>query len=466
MELKDNRWYPSYHVAAPAGWINDPNGLCYFDGRYHVFFQYHPHSVEWGPMHWGHVSSSDLVTWRHEPIALAPSIEEDRDGCWSGSCVVGDDGRLYAFYTGHCWRTDPNDPNSRRQVQCLAVSDDGIHFQKHGSVLENPQCPTHFRDPKVWREGETWCMVVGQQSPEKRGQVALYTSDDLLHWNQAGIVYEYPDANVYMLECPDLFELDGKWVLCFSAMGMRPSGYMGRNQHNAGYLVGSWKLGEPFVPQTEFAPCDAGHNYYAPQSFEHEGRRIQFGWMSSFHMGAAEQEDGWCGQLTLPRKLSLRDDGVMLSMPVPECAMLWEHAQAQDSSEVTANEERVIADDLACGCLELTFDLAASSAERFGVKLHGTTDGNYLFVGYDAQTGCVVVDRQGCLRGHRGYRAARVYGDSLRLQIWLDRGSIEVFVNDGEVAFSEMSYPGDGPRSITLTSEQGITKVEKLTLSK
>ena len=463
MTLRNDRWYPTYHIAAPAGWINDPNGLCFFRGRYHVFFQYHPYGTEWGPMHWGHMTSADLVSWEHQPIALAPSAGADSDGCWSGSCVVGDDGRLYAFYTGNHVRQNPAEGEPHRnQVQCLAISEDGIRFEKVGEVLRNPDCPTNFRDPKVWRQDGVWCMVVGQQSHEGRGQIALFTSPDLLTWSFAGIVYEHPDPEVFMLECPDLFPLGDRWVLCFSAMGLRARGYLARNLHNAVYLTGTWRPGEAFVPTSSFLPCDMGHNYYAPQSFEHEGRRIQFGWMSSFHTNAAEQQDGWCGQLTLPRELSLREDGRLMSPPAIKGAYLWGHHHTCDPFEVGANEERVIADDLACGCIELVLDLAHTTADRTGLEVHRTADGNRIYIAYDAQTGCVVVERYGTLRGHRGYRAAPVQGDELKLQVWLDRGSLEVFVNDGELAFSEMSYPGEGPRSAALVSEGSTTAVSSM----
>ena len=230
-----DHWYPMYHIAARAGWINDPNGLAFHNGRYHVFFQHHPYGTQWGPMHWGHVSSDDLAHWDREPIALAPSIEADREGVWSGSCVTGPDGRLYAFYTGHRWFTTSAERGAHRERQCLAVSSDGIHFEKLGVVVDNREGLRNFRDPKVlYREG-IWYMVTGQESADHRGQVALFRSHDLVEWESAGILYECPDVNVYMLECPDLFELGGAWVLVFSKMFVRDGGPIHENQ--TGYVV-------------------------------------------------------------------------------------------------------------------------------------------------------------------------------------------------------------------------------------
>ena len=147
------RWYPHYHLAARAGWINDPNGLVWFDGWYHAFYQHHPYSTQWGPMHWGHARSKDLVHWEHLPVALAPEGPEDKDGCFSGSAVVDGD-TLALIYTGHKFHGDPGDEANLYQVQCLATSRDGIHFERQGMVVDTPPGMHHFRDPKVWREGD------------------------------------------------------------------------------------------------------------------------------------------------------------------------------------------------------------------------------------------------------------------------------------------------------------------------
>src|SRR6478609_5592988 len=126
---RNDRWYPKFHIAATAGWINDPNGLCHFNGRYHVYCQHNPFDSNWGLMYWGHVSSSDLITWRREPIALAPSVEEDRDGVFSGSAVVSDDGELIAYVPGVGWRNGVNEDEGSLQVQFMGVSEDGVVFE-------------------------------------------------------------------------------------------------------------------------------------------------------------------------------------------------------------------------------------------------------------------------------------------------------------------------------------------------
>ena len=133
-EHRGNTFYPHFHLAPPAGWMNDPNGLIWFNDRYHAFYQHHPMSEHWGPMHWGHATSDDMIHWQHEPIALAPGDDNDKDGCFSGS-AVDDNGVLSLIYTGHVWLDGAGNDDAIREVQCLATSRDGIHFEKQGVIL-------------------------------------------------------------------------------------------------------------------------------------------------------------------------------------------------------------------------------------------------------------------------------------------------------------------------------------------
>ncbi len=198
----------AYHITAPTGWINDPNGLLHFQGEYHVFYQHYPSRPEWGPMHWGHVKSKDLVHWERLPIALAPSESYDHDGCFSGSAVDAD-GTLTLVYTGNVWLNE--EKTSIKQVQCLATSADGITFLKDcaNPVLRHPpheERSGHFRDPKVWRHEDRWYMVLGTQR-EGKGAVLVYTSNDLHQWQYLGVVAENDGSLGYMWECPDFFSL-------------------------------------------------------------------------------------------------------------------------------------------------------------------------------------------------------------------------------------------------------------------
>ena len=458
-----DRWYPDFHIAAKAGWINDPNGLIYYRGRYHAFFQHHPASTAWGPMHWGHVSSADLVTWQREPIALAPSIEADSGGVYSGSCVVGDDGRLYAFYTGNKWLNPENRDEGNIQVQCLAISDDGIHFEKQGVVVAGQNLP-NFRDPKVFRVAETWYMVFGATSAENRGQVHMYTSKDLLTWEFDRVLYEFPADDVFMLECPDLFPLGDRWVLAFCPERPTPTGYDHRNTHNAGYVVGNWAPGTDFEVLTGYEQVDKGHNFYAPQTFKApDGRRLGLGWMGSFGIPVASSfEDGWAGQFTVPYELTLGEDLRVFRRPVAELEQLRGVELDLGAFTLGANEDRVIFEDAATYELELTLDLAATTAERVGLQIGLGEDGTHAYLGFDDLAQTVFLDRRLVGTGDRGYRAVRVAGDELKLQVFVDRGSVEVFIDGGEASLSSLVFAPDGRRSLVLSAESGEVTIKSL----
>ena len=476
---RNDRWYPKFHIASNGGWINDPNGLCRYNGRWHVFYQLHPHGTQWGPMHWGHVSSDNMVDWHREPIAFAPSLEQERHGVFSGSAVIGDDGKPWIFYTGHRWANGKDNTGGDWQVQMLAKpNDDELKtFTKEGMIID---CPTdevdhHFRDPKVWKTGDTWYMTFGVSSKEHRGQMWLYTSSDMVHWSFDRVLFEHPDPNVFMLECPDFFPIrdargNEKWVIGFSAMGAKPNGFMNRNVNNAGYMVGTWKPGESFKPETEFRLRDEGHNFYAPQSFNTEGRQIMYGWMSPFVAPIPMEEDGWCGNLTLPREITLGDDGDLVTAPTIEMEGLRENTIGFDSLDLGTNQTSTILDDDGGALeIEMRLDLNKTTAERAGLHVHATSDGHYTAIVFDAQIGGVVIDRQNVANGDKGYRVAKLSdtelaADTLDLRVFIDRGCVEVYVDGGKHAMSSYSFPGDGARAVELVSESGTTHIDTLTM--
>lgn len=462
--VRGDRWYPRFHIAAAGGWINDPNGLCYFGGRYHVFFQHHPFGSAWGPMHWGHVSSADLVTWRREPIALAPSLEADRDGVFSGSAVVDDDGNLVVFYTGHRWRNGVDETDGNLQVQCMAVSRNGVDFDKRGVVVTGPAELPHFRDPKVWRTGDRYFMVFGACSATRRGEVWLYHSADLAHWEFDRVLYQDPDPGVYMLECPDLFALGEHWVLTYCPMGAEPDGYLFRNGHNAGYVVGDWAPGSDFRPLTGYQVGDWGAEYYAPQSFSApDGRQLSFAWMGQFDYRIVTADDGWCGQLTIPRELSLGPDLRLRSRPAAELTALRRNSVDHGAFELGRNEDRVLLSRGGECCeIELTVDLRAGTAERIGLAVNHTPGGHETLVAYDDLARRVLLDRRSTGFGERGYRSAPLDTDELRLRVFVDRGSVEVFIGDGAATLSSITQPADGPRSVQLYCESGTAAVTGL----
>lgn len=285
-KITNQRYRPTYHIATPGGWLNDPNGLCYFNGYYHVFYQYHPFSAKWGPMHWGHVRSKDLVHWEQLPIALTLGNQEDPGGCFSGSAIVKDD-RLYLLYTGQHYYAD-HDLNHFFEVQNLAYSDDGIHFTKYSGnpIITAPKDNSQdFRDPKVWFQNGYYYLVIGSRAKDKdQGRVLLYCSSNLTNWQEMGPIAKASSSKDegYMWECPDLFSLNGQDVFMCSPMGMDKQEKQFLNYSQSCYSIGQLDLSKPQFTGSAFRDIDSGHNFYAPQTFlTPNHRRIMVGWMST-----------------------------------------------------------------------------------------------------------------------------------------------------------------------------------------
>lgn len=448
-ETLNLRWYPRYHLAARAGWINDPNGLVWFDGWYHAFYQHHPYSTQWGPMHWGHARSQDLVHWEHLPVAIAPEGPEDKDGCFSGSAVVDGD-TLALIYTGHKFHGDSDNEDNLYQVQCLATSRDGIHFERQGIVVDTPPGVHHFRDPKVWREGESWYMIVGARAGET-GQVRLYRSRDLRQWQEEGVLDEAEAGMGFMWECPDFFTLGDKRVLMFSPQGMAAHGFKNRNLFQSGYLLGDWQPGQPFVRAGEFVEMDHGHDFYAPQSFlTPDGRRIVIGWLDMWESPLPEQQDGWAGMLSLPRELSLSPDSHVQMRPAKEVESLRQGWYPWPVSTLN-NQQIGVAENAEAMEVVLNWKGADSTAEQYGLSL-----GDGLRVYVDAQMQRLVLERHYPRHGLCGTRSVPLRLDrDLQLRVFIDSSSVEVFVNDGEACLSSRIYPDAGHRDLRLFAWSG-----------
>lgn len=460
--MLDPTYRLGYHIMAPANWINDPNGLIHYKGEYHVFYQHHPYDEHWGPMHWGHVKSKDLVHWEHLPIALAPTEEYERDGCFSGS-AVDDDGVLTLVYTGNIFIDKEKDILD--QSQCIATSTDGIHFEKH----PHPVIPTHpedgsghFRDPKVWKHEGVWYMVLGTRKGDI-GKAILYRSKELTEWEYLGVLGESDGTEGYMWECPDFFELDGEHVLMFSPQGMEPEGDRYQNLFQTGYVTGSFDYETNTFERGAFRELDHGHDFYAVQTLlDDKGRRIAIGWMDMWESEMPTKEHGWAGALTLPRVLTRTADGHIKMEPVEELTAL--RSKSLDVSLATINDEEIIT-ELREALLELhvEFSLRDVTADTFGIKLRRSEDGTEeTIIHFSPKTQRLTLDRTKSGMGVDGVRTAEVdvEGDVLRLRIFLDRSSIEVFANDGTTVMTSRIYPDPSSVGVSFYAEGGSVNVE------
>ncbi len=295
----------TWHFEPEKGWMNDPNGLCWFGGKYHAFFQHNPKAPHWDVMHWGHAVTDDLVHWEEQPIALYPDQPyENSFGCFSGSAMEKD-GTLYLMYTAVS--------KEHGQTQCIVTTKDCVHFEKYADnpvIRENPVDPSNqdFRDPKVIPYGDEYRMVCGTGA-DGVASVLLYRSKDLIHWEYMGPLLQRTDMGP-VLECPDLFPLGDKWVLGFSRMDMPRS---------AQYVVGDFD-GQKFTPDSYQKP-EIGPSFYAPQTFQDgKGRRIIIGWLVPPYR---EPQEGMVrnGAFSIPCEVSLRD-GKLCFFPVEEAQNL------------------------------------------------------------------------------------------------------------------------------------------------
>ena len=300
-----------FHITAESGWINDPNAPVYYKGRYHVFFQYHPYSVEWGPMHWGHVVSDDLVTWERLPVALKPEDKQDKDGCFSGTAIVEKD-RLYILYTGVV-----NENGKCFQRQCLAYSDDGIKFLKHPEPVigsdEVPEgfSPYDFRDPCVFKKEGRFYMLVASRKGEK-SDILLYTSFNLIEWKYVGAVLDYPSSGK-MIECPCWNEKAG--LMIYSDQFSEPRGTEHLNIHSNFFRRGTLDCNKGKFSTISEGIIDYGFDFYAAQFFANTEKTVMIAWMQMWDRNIPCKKEGFAGMLTLPRYVTVKE-GRLLQSPV------------------------------------------------------------------------------------------------------------------------------------------------------
>lgn len=345
----------------------------------------------------------------------------------------------------------------------LAESTDGVTFTPRGVVVETPEDVLDARDPKVWEEDGTWYMVIGAQSAEHRGQVRQCRSADGLTWQADGILFEDRDESVYMLECPDLFPLGDHWVRLYGPMTTAaPRGFAGRNGHNAGYVAGDRVAGGGFTPLSDYRPADWGRTFYAPQTnLASAGRRLMLGWMGAFDRPlASAPTDGWSCQLTVSRELTLGADLRLRLRPIAEIERLRAGTVDHGALTLEADQERILLED--ADTYEILLEAEPGRAEQLGLLVHRVGDSGGTWVSFDDQSGRLVLDRRTSTGGpgDRGVRSAPVDGPArLRLRVLVDRGSVEVFLGDGEAVLSSLAFPADGPRSLSLCADGGRAQV-------
>jgi len=357
---------PGFHFTAPAGWLNDPNGLTQRDGEYHLFYQYNPYAPIHDRIHWGHAVSSDLVHWRDLPIALTPSEGPDADGCWSGVLVYDGDTPTIVYSGRH----------GDRELPCVATgTPDLVEWTKDAAnpVIAAPPPGvevTAFRDHCVWREGETWRQLIGSGIRGKGGTAFLYESADLRNWTYIGPLLvgdssaqdvSAPDWTGTMWECVDLFrigeeETAHRDILVFSAWDEGVT-------HHPLYWSGRYE-GDRFTPAALHRLDLGGRYFYAPQSMRDEtGRRLMFGWLQEGRPDSAAVAAGWSGVMSLPRVVTLAADGSLHQAPAPEVDALRDEQLVWLTSVLSDDPVEVVRGD------ELDLELRLTIPDRGAVTI-------------------------------------------------------------------------------------------------
>lgn len=458
-----------YHFSPQRNWMNDPNGLVYFDGEYHLFFQHHPYGTTWGPMHWGHAVSKDLVRWEELDIALAP----DENGMiFSGSVVVdwhnttgffGEGPGLVAIFT-HNREAEGNSP---KQAQSLAYSrDKGRTWTKYeGNPVLVHDASADFRDPKVfWHEAtRRWVMVVacGQT-------IGLYHSPDLKAWTLGSEFGSGTGFHGGVWECPDLFPLavDGdaartKWVMLVS-VGDDPAYPEGSRTQ---YFTGDFD-GVTFTPDEDSHVVrwlDGGRDNYAGVTWSdvpaEDGRRLFIGWMSNWKYANLTPTEDFRGAMTVPRELGLeRRNGIEILVQRPARELRRVRIPVLALANVGKREVEAALRALRLESYELIAEVPSSISFAFQMRTGG---GQETVVGVDAVRGEVYVDRTKSGRHEfheqfRGVHRAKLLavGERLDLHVCVDRSSVEVFANGGQAVITDLIYPDSASAGISLAAEE------------
>ncbi len=439
-----------YHVLPPKGLLNDPNGLIYYKGIYHVFFQWNPHGTDHGFKYWGHATSKDLVNYEYHEAALEPVDWFDKNGCYSGSAIEHD-GRLYLFYTGNV----KSDEGERTSYQCAAVSEDGISFTKLGPVTEHPDGYTqHMRDPKVMKgEDGYFYMILGAQRNDLTGDTVVYRSDDLHTWEFMGSVMSVREKLGYMWECPDLLKLEGRDVFVFSPQGLEPEGYRFNNIFQTGYYTGCFQGGRFHWDGQPFEEMDMGFEFYAPQTFVDErGRTILFGWMGTMPSQMEEAmptvKEGWIHHLTLPRVIGF-EDGRLIQTPVEELKGLRCEKEELTGKRIESDiPERAYEMDIRLNGPVETFDLLYRNEVR---------------ISFDSTTKKFTIERTNWATSLRETRSATLCRNLKNIAIYTEETSMEIFINGGEEVFSLRYFAKDMDSKVTAEIE-GINSTMVLEL--
>jgi len=462
---------PQIHFTPETKWMNDPNGMVYYKGIYHLFYQYFPGGIKWGPMHWGHATSKDLVHWDRLPVALYP---DSLGLIFSGSAVVdslntsglGRDGKipLVAIFTHHDMKGE-EEKRSDFQNQSLAYSlDEGKTWTKYtgNPVLKNPGI-TDFRDPKVswYPEQKKWVMTLATKN-----RITFYSSPDLKSWKKESEFGEQLGAHGGVWECPDLFPLtlngEKYYVLLISINPGAPNGGSGTQ-----YFIGDFD-GNKFTPlQSETRWIDYGTDNYAGITWSNTGsRKVFIGWMNNWTYANQVPTESWRGATTIAREFKLFSDKNGISLrtePVEELATLA-RATVNLPKAVGTGESKPLNTTSLSGPYKLK--LQTSSLASFSVVLSNAAKGK-LVVGYDKASNRFYIDRREAGNNAFNKEFAKIHyaprissGKTISLTLFVDVASVELFADNGLSVMTDVFFPEQPLGLISVQAPAALTLKE------
>lgn len=444
--VEQDKWRLSYHLMPPVGWLNDPNGLCVFNGIYHIFYQYSPESAYGKNKGWGHYSTKDFLTFVKEENPLYPDSEIDRDGAYSGSAIV-DDGMIHFFYTGNIKFNGNYDyiNEGRGHYVNYFSSKDGFTFTSKECLLKNKDYPSdmscHVRDPKIYKKNSKYYMVLGARTKDSIGCILIYQSTDLKRWNYKTRVTT-PKKFGYMWECPDLFDMDNQKVLIVCPQGVERENYKYENVYQNGYFLVNGEI-EDQLTLSEFNELDKGFDFYAPQTFQDEkGRRILIGWMGLPDIPYTNPtiENKWQHALTLPRELTLKNNKIY-QYPINETNNLrinHEHKQLLEN-EIYYYKTHSCQIHL------------EPKEQQFQIDLRKDVQ---LF--YNGKIFKLSLKESGFGRDERHLIIEQI----VTLDIYSDTSSLEIFINQGECAMTTRVYDSNEDTYIKVSCKMAMDYYE------
>ena len=428
------------HLKAPGNWINDPNGFIYYKGKYHLFYQHFPYAPIWGTMHWGHAVSTDLVHWEHVGIVLFPTRYEDSNGCFSGSAIEHD-GKMSLYYTGiHYNKINAEnihiDSKDYDASQLMISSEDGIHFDNFDGKrvvipriddIEIGDCKD-TRDPKVWKDGDCFYMVLGSTYRGEMGRALFYKSEDGENWTYVSQFRSERFGKT--LECPDIFKIGDSYVFVGSPMYIAKDA--GGYEHHAVCMQADFEPGRCSLSlHGNYQYIDYGLDLYAPQTnVDAAGRRVMIAWLRMPKAVEQEGKEPWNGMMCLPRVVELENGHIYFRV----------HPEVDTFFEKEILSEEKIFDG------EKDFQaLSVHEGEPYRIRVT-LKKGETLDIGgfkIRVERDFIKTDRSsvfGDIKGHRMVsNTPKVYGN-YELDIFVEPNLIEVFVNGGEYVISNAVY--------------------------